>query len=77
MSGDLGFSWVVRGSGEVRLRRGGTVVTVLRGARAAEFRAEVESLDDGGAQQLMARWTGDYRHGNERTAREHPRNRAR
>ena len=77
MSGDLGFSWVDGGTGEVRLRRGGAVVTVLRGARAAEFLAEVEGLDDDGAQQLMARWTGDYRRGNERTAREHPRNRAR
>ncbi|MFG1884532.1 hypothetical protein [Micromonospora sp. NPDC049102] len=40
-------------------------------ARAAEFLAEVD--DD--PQLVMARWTGNYRHGNERTARQHPRNR--
>ncbi|MEU9794955.1 hypothetical protein AB0E27_30905 [Streptomyces sparsogenes] len=35
-------------------------------------------LDQDGAgdpQEVMARWTGDYRRGNERTARDHPRNR--
>jgi hypothetical protein len=25
-------------------------------------------------QQVMARWTGDYKRGNERTAKQHPRN---
>ncbi|WP_230084189.1 hypothetical protein [Nocardioides marmotae] len=47
------------------------MAATLRGGRAAEFLAEVE--DD--PQLAMARWTGNYRHGNERTARQHPRNR--
>jgi hypothetical protein len=46
-------------------------VTTVRGGRAAVFLAEVEQDDP---QQVMARWTGQYRHGNERTAKNHPRN---
>lgn len=49
----------------------GRVATTLRGGRAAEFLAEVD--DD--PQLVMARWTGNYRRGNERTAKQHPRNR--
>jgi hypothetical protein len=41
--------------------------------RAAQFLAEVD--DD--PQGVMARWTGNYRRGNERTARHHSRNRGR
>ncbi|MEK8142592.1 hypothetical protein NKH18_10560 [Streptomyces sp. M10(2022)] len=41
----------------------------MRGDRAKRFPAEVVSGD---AQLVMARWTGAYRHGNERTARDHP-----
>nr|WP_063888164.1 hypothetical protein [Streptomyces viridochromogenes] len=36
------------------------------------FRAEVETGDP---QLVMARWTGNHKRGNERTARNHPRNR--
>ena len=45
--------------------------TVLRGRQAVDFLAEVEL---GGGQELMARLTGNYRRGNERIARQHPRN---
>ncbi len=69
-----GFAHDVRRNGEVEITHHGRRATVLRGARAAEFLAEVESGD---AQQVMARWTGNYRRGNERRAREHPRNRGR
>jgi hypothetical protein len=34
-------------------------------------------VDSGDPQELMARITGNYRHGNERTAMNHPRNRRR
>lgn len=61
---------------------GGTVVithhgrraTVLRGERARRFLADVQ---DGDPQELMARVTGNYKRGNERQARQHPRNRGR
>ena len=52
----------------------GRAAGTLRGARAEKFLAEVESGD---AQLVMARWTGAYKFGNERTARDHPRNRQR
>lgn len=53
----------------------GRVATVLRGPKATGFRADVAELAHDEAQELMARLTGNYRRGNERTARSHPRNR--
>ena len=44
---------------------------MLRGGRAEYFLADVERQDP---QELMARVTGNYRRGNKRTARDHPRN---
>lgn len=49
----------------------GRSATVLRSAKAARFLKDVETGDP---QELMARLTGNYRRGNERTARRHPRN---
>ncbi|MFJ4225628.1 hypothetical protein [Microbacterium sp. NPDC089695] len=66
-----GFEYAVRGD-DVVIRHRGRVATVLRGERATRFLDDVESGDP---QLLMARLTGDYRRGNERTAKEHPRNR--
>jgi hypothetical protein len=70
MGSPNGFDYVTRGD-EVVLRHHGKTATVLRGDRAAEFLIEVERVD---AQLLMARLTGNYRRGNERTAKRHPRN---
>jgi hypothetical protein len=66
-----GFDYVERG-GEVVISHHGVRATVLRGARAADFLVDVRAQDP---QELMARLTGNYRRGNERTARNHPRNR--
>ncbi|MFG1678029.1 hypothetical protein [Micromonospora sp. NPDC049282] len=66
-----GFRYVERADGTVVITHHGRVAGTLRGGRAAQFLAEVD--DD--PQLTMARWTGNYRHGNERTARQHPRNR--
>ncbi|MBA2418319.1 MAG: hypothetical protein H0V59_05155 [Nocardioidaceae bacterium] len=60
--------------GDVRISHRGRHATTLRGAAAGKFLSEVEDDDP---QELMARLTGNYKHGNERTAREHPRNRDR
>jgi hypothetical protein len=51
-SGDLGFSFDRRSSGEVRISRHGRVVTILRGDAAARFLRKIESADP---QQVMAR----------------------
>lgn len=66
-----GFEYRVRG-GEVHVWHHGRAAAVLRGRRAEQFLADVAAGDP---QLVMARVTGAYRHGNERTARNHPRNR--
>jgi hypothetical protein len=65
------FGYAVRADGSVSISHRGRAVTVVRGGRAAAFLAEVEQDSP---QEVMARWTGQYRRGNERTARNHPRN---
>ncbi|WP_407839751.1 hypothetical protein ACE1OC_30800 [Streptomyces sp. DSM 116496] len=69
-----GFSYEQRGDQSVVITHQGRSAATLRGGRAAAFLAEVEAGD---AQLVMARWTGSYKFGNERTARNHPRNRGR
>ena len=64
-----GFSYVVRGGEEVRISHHGRAA-ILRGAVAARFFVDVEQHDP---QQLMARLTGNYKRGNERSAKDHPR----
>lgn len=72
---DLGFRWHANRRGEVQVRRAGRLVTTLRGRAAEEFLAGVAGADAEAVQQLCARITGNYRRGNERAARNHPRNR--
>ncbi|UQX00586.1 hypothetical protein [Streptomyces sp. RerS4] len=67
-----GFTYEVRSDQTVVITHRGRAAGTLRGGRAATFLAEVEAGD---AQLVMARWTGAYKFGNERVARNHPRNR--
>jgi hypothetical protein len=67
-----GFAYILRGDREVLITHHGRAATTLRGRRADSFLAELASGD---AQELMARYTGQYRRDNERTAKDHPRNR--
>ncbi len=73
--GDLGFTYRSRKTGEVHVFHRGTLAATLRGSEAAEFLAEMANCGYSDAQQLMARLTGNYKHGNERAATSHPRNR--
>ena len=50
----------------------GRVAATLRGRRPDEF---LDVVADGSGQELMARLTGNYKRGNERESRNHPRNR--
>lgn len=75
MSEDLGFGYRATKSGEVTLQRDGRTVTVLRGQTALEFLSDIEGASEHDQQQLMARLTGNYKHGNERLAAQHPRRR--
>lgn len=69
------FSFKVTKRGEVLIFHHGMVATTLRGTKAQSFLAETERSDDDAQQQLMARLTGNYKRGNERKAKNHPRNR--
>ncbi len=66
-----GFEFSLHAEDVVITHRGKRAVT-LRGDAAVRFLHDVEQGDP---QQVMARVTGDYRRGNERVARDHPRNR--
>ncbi len=60
-----GFEFAVIGA-QVEIRHHGRRAAILRNAAAQKFLADVERGDP---QQLMARVTGDYKRGNERTRR--------
>ena len=72
---DLGFTFLSKKDGSVVVHHRGKLAATLRGQAAAEFVDEVEGADLHSQQQLMARLTGNYKRGNERTAGAHPRNR--
>lgn len=59
---------------DVLISHHGRPATTLRGTIAKRFLADVEDADP---QELMARLTGNYKRGNERTAKNHPRNESR
>lgn len=65
-----GFDYQQRSDGSVVITHNGRHAVTLRAGRAAEFLDEVNA----DPQLVMARWTGNYRHGNERQAKSHPRN---
>ena len=71
MSAPSGFDWSEQKNGDIVITHNGRTAATLRGARAAEF---VRECDQGDDQELMARLTGNYKRGNERKARDHPRN---
>lgn len=58
-----GFSYTVRKTGDVVIDHQGRHATTLRGAAARKFLALIETGDP---QEVMARATGNYKHGNER-----------
>ncbi len=60
---DLGFTYQVRKSGEVVISREGVAVATLRGKTAKQFLDRVSYRDP---QKVMARFTGNYKRGNER-----------
>ncbi len=58
-----GFEFTVSGS-RIEIRHHGRLATTLRGAAALNFLSDVERGDP---QQVMARVTGNYKRGNERS----------
>jgi hypothetical protein len=73
-NGDPGFDFEVRQNGEVVIFHRHRLAAILRGQAAQQFVAQVNEISDAALQQVMARVTGNYKRGNERTAADHPRN---
>ncbi len=73
-TGDLGFTFKRAKDGSVKISHRGRPATTLRGEKALWFLDDMAKLDLDAQQQEMARLTGNYRRGNERTAKKHPRN---
>ena len=69
-AGDLGFTYLAVKSGAVFIRRHGQAASELRGAEAEAFLKKIETASFSQAQQIMARVTGNYKRGNEKTARD-------
>ncbi|GAB2738476.1 hypothetical protein [Streptomyces bullii] len=67
-----GFTYEEHTNGTVRITHHGRPGTTLHGPRDAQFLAEAAACDP---QLVMARWAGNHKRGNERTARNHPRSR--
>jgi hypothetical protein len=62
----VSFSYRSTKEGTVFISRGAKQVTTLRGESARRFLGRAGGMDEDSAQQLMARVTGHYKHGNER-----------
>lgn len=71
---DLGFTYRINKNGGIVIQRHGRTVTTIRGKRAIDFKEQSESLSFDDLQQVMARLTGNYKRGNERVAKNHPKN---
>ncbi|WP_049575926.1 hypothetical protein [Streptomyces sp. SBT349] len=66
MGRPAGFAYTAQRDGTVLISHHGRRATTLRGERATRFLTEVEGADP---QRVMARWTGNYKRGNERSTR--------
>ena len=60
------FDWQVTKSGTVLVFRRGRQIVTVGGKAGAKLAAQLELVDERAAQQLLARATGNYKHGNER-----------
>jgi hypothetical protein len=75
MTDDIGFTYRRMKNGDVQVTHHGRLASTLRGRDAIDFLAEMHGADTDAQQQAMARLTGNYKRGNERSAADHPRNR--
>lgn len=64
---DEPFSYLTRADGTVVIRYRGAPVTLLRGKVAARFASRLAGADAAASQQAMARATGNFKRGNERS----------
>ena len=72
---DLGFKYEAKKDGSLAIHHNGKYATKFSKHKSAQVLSQLDVLDFAAQQQLMARLTGNYKHGNEREAKQHPRNR--
>lgn len=72
---DLGFAFKISKNGNVQITHHGKLATTIRGNKASSFIDKMHGADHNDQQQWMARITGNYKRGNEKSAKNHPRNR--
>jgi len=72
----LGFTFRETKNGEIIISHHGKRATILRGNQATKFKKGLDVATFGEQQQRMARLTGNYKRGNERSGKKHARNRA-
>jgi len=70
MGKPVGFEWTQRKNGDVVVKHHARVAAILRGKAATRF---VSDVGRGDPQEVMARVTGNYKRGNERSGRRHSR----
>lgn len=61
------FTYRATKDGKVMISWRGKQVTILKGKQAQEFLAKIAGLEHKQAQLVMAKLTGNFKHGNERT----------
>ena len=64
------FTYRVTKDGKVFISSHGRHVTTLAGKQADAFVAKISGADDKSTQLIMAKATGNFKHGNERVAKE-------
>jgi len=69
-SGEDAFTFRAVKDGAVRIAYRGKVVTTLAGNDASRFLARIDVADADQAQRIMAKATGNFKHGNERRSRD-------
>jgi hypothetical protein len=66
------FSYGSRADGSIVISYHTAPVTILRGRSAERFATRIADADAAASQQLMARATGAFKHGNERDGKRSP-----
>ena len=66
LDGDI-FSYRVTKDKKVFISWFGKIVTTLNGSKAENFISDIENIDGTEAQLIMARVTGHFKHGNEKS----------
>lgn len=68
MEENLGFTFLATAN-SVQIYRNGTLVTTLKGHSASRFVTRSADMDENQQQQLMAKETGNYKRGTEKTSK--------